>query len=160
MTGPYAGGSEGFVDAWRQRRAAADPRYLFGIGFGADSNGLGAQGMPRGADAENPVTYPFTGFGGVVIDKQVSGSRVYDLNVDGVAPYGLSPDSIAALPRLAGDAIAAALARGAAAPPPIPATSSGSGSAPTQTAGAPRACLEGPTPRTPSPTRSRASAAW
>src|SRR3546814_6651910 len=84
MTGPYAGGSEGFVDAWRQRRAAADPRYLFGIGFGADSNGLGAQGMPRGADAENPVTYPFTGFGGVVIDKQVSGSRVYDINVDGV----------------------------------------------------------------------------
>src|SRR3546814_6041794 len=75
MTGPYAGGSEGFVDAWRQRRAAADPRYHFGIGFGADSNGLGAQGMPRGADAENPVTYPFTGFGGVVIDKQVSGSR-------------------------------------------------------------------------------------
>src|SRR3546814_20440609 len=67
-----------------QRLAAADPRYLFGIGFGADSNGLGAQGMPRGADAENPVTYPFTGFGGVVIDKQVSGSRVYDINVDGV----------------------------------------------------------------------------
>src|SRR3546814_1028672 len=70
MTGPYAGGSEGFVDAWRQRRAAADPRYLFGIGFGADSNGLGAQGMPRGADAENPVTYPFTGFGGVVRSEE------------------------------------------------------------------------------------------
>src|SRR3546814_19408866 len=97
MAGPYAGGSEGFVDAWRQRRAAADPRYHFGIGFGADSNGLGAQGMPRGAAAANPVTYPFPGFGGVVIDKQVSGSRAYDINIDGDAPYGPYPHRIDAL---------------------------------------------------------------
>src|SRR3546814_14126457 len=72
LTGPYAGCSEGFVVAWRQRRAAADPRYLFGIGFGADSNGLDAQVMPRGADVENPAPYPFPGVGVVGIDSQVS----------------------------------------------------------------------------------------
>ena len=31
-----------------------------GFGFGADMNGLGAQGNPRGAASPNPVTYPFT----------------------------------------------------------------------------------------------------
>ena len=32
-------------------------------------NGLGAQGDPRGADAPNPVTYPFTGLGGVTVQQ-------------------------------------------------------------------------------------------
>ena len=45
----------------------ADPRYYFGFGYGADINGLGAQGDPRGADVANPVTYPFTGLGGVTV---------------------------------------------------------------------------------------------
>ena len=65
-----------------------------GIGFGADINGLGAQGDPRGADVANPVTYPFTGLGGVTVDQQHAGERVYDINVDGVAQYGLYPDWI------------------------------------------------------------------
>ncbi|MGH9274884.1 MAG: hypothetical protein ACRDZU_09580, partial [Acidimicrobiales bacterium] len=108
---PYAGGSTGFVQAWRDRKATADDRYLFGIGYGADSNGLGSQGGPR-VGAENPVTYPFTGLGGVVIDQQVSGSRVYDINVDGVAHYGLYPDWIEDLRMQAGDEIVEDLARG------------------------------------------------
>ena len=110
---PYAGGSAGFVDAWRDRKATADPRYPFGIGYGADSNGLGTQGGPRSNASENPVTYPFTGLGGVVIDQQVSGERVYDINVDGVAHYGLYPDWIEDLRMQAGDEIVADLARGA-----------------------------------------------
>ncbi len=89
---PYAGDSTGFVDKWRQHLTWADPRYYFGFGYGADINGLGAQGDPRGADAENPVTYPFKGWGGVTVKQQRSGERVYDLNVDGVAHYGLYPD--------------------------------------------------------------------
>ena len=95
-----------------QRKATADPRYLFGIGYGADANGLGAQGGPRVGAAKNPVTYPFTGLGGVVIDRQVSGSRVYDINVDGVAHYGLYPDWIEDLRMQAGDEIVDDLARG------------------------------------------------
>ncbi len=89
---PYAGDSRGFVDKWRSHLEWADPRYYWGIGFGADINGLGAQGDPRGADVPNPVSYPFTGIGGVEIDKQRAGERVWDINVDGVAQYGLYPD--------------------------------------------------------------------
>jgi hypothetical protein len=89
---PYAGDSTGFVDKWRQHLTWADPRYYFGFGYGADINGLGAQGDPRGADVPNPVTYPFKGWGGVTVNQQRSGERVYDLNVDGVAHYGLYPD--------------------------------------------------------------------
>lgn len=109
---PYAGDSEGFVGKWRQHLEWADPRYYFGFGFGADINGLGAQGDPRGADADKPVTYPFTGLGGVTIDRQVSGQRVYDVNVDGVAHWGLYPDWIRDLTNLAGDDLATDMARG------------------------------------------------
>ncbi|HEU4515089.1 MAG TPA: hypothetical protein VFR87_18415 [Nocardioidaceae bacterium] len=110
---PYAGDSTGFVKKWRYHVGRADERYYFGLGFGADINGLGAQGDPRGADAKNPVTYPFKGLGGVTVRKQVSGERVYDINVDGVAHYGLYPDWVEDLRRLAGDDIAQDMARGA-----------------------------------------------
>ena len=110
---PYAGDSTGFVEKWEQHLAWADPRYYFGFGFGADINGLGAQGNARGADAPNKVTYPFDGLGGVSIDQQVSGERTYDINVDGVAHYGLYPDWIEDLRKLGGENIAEDMARGA-----------------------------------------------
>jgi hypothetical protein len=115
MTSPYAGSSESFVRAWRERRAAAGarPGVCFGIGYGGDSNGLGSQGGPRGPGAKNPVAYPFRGFGGTLIDKQRSGQRVYDINVDGVAHYGLYPDWIEDLRHLAGDQIVEDMACGA-----------------------------------------------
>ncbi|WP_110181134.1 peptidase [Nocardioides solisilvae] len=91
---PYAGDSTGFVDKWRRHLGWADPRYYFGFGFGADINGLGAQGNPRGADAVAPVSYPFTGFHGVRVDRQRAGQRTWDINLDGVAQYGLYPDWI------------------------------------------------------------------
>ena len=109
---PYAGDSTGFVDKWKQHLGWADPRYYFGFGYGADINGLGAQGNPRGADAKNKVTYPFKGLGGVTIDKNVSGQRVYDINTDGVAQYGLYPDWIEDLRRLGGQDIVDDMARG------------------------------------------------
>ncbi len=89
---PYAGDSEGFVEKWRQHLTWADPRYYFGFGYGADINGLGAQGDPRGTDVPNPVEYPIDGWFGVKVDPQVSGEREYDLNADGVSHYGLYPD--------------------------------------------------------------------
>lgn len=98
---PYAGDSTGFVEKWRRHLGWADPRYYFGFGFGADINGLGAQGNPRGADVANPVTYPFTGLGGVRIGKQQAGQRTWDINVDGVAQYGLYPDWVEDLRRVA-----------------------------------------------------------
>jgi len=116
----YAGNSTGFVDKWRTHQGWADPRYYWGFGIGADINGLGAQGGPRGADVPNPVTYPFRGFNGVRVDQQVAGERVYDLNVDGVAQYGLYPDWIQDLTLIAeasergdGEKILDDMARGA-----------------------------------------------
>ncbi|HEU5038774.1 MAG TPA: hypothetical protein VFT70_17335 [Nocardioides sp.] len=91
---PYAGDSTGFVEKWKAHVGWADKRYYWGIGYGADMNGLGAQGDPRGADVPNPVTYPFTGLGGVTVEQQHAGQRVYDINTDGVAQYGLYPDWI------------------------------------------------------------------
>jgi hypothetical protein len=110
---PYAGDSTGFVAKWKRHLTWADPRYYFGFGFGADINGLGAQGDPRpGAATHNPVTYPFKGLGGVTINKQVSGQRVYDINKDGVAQYGLYPDWVEDLRHLAGNAIVKDMSRG------------------------------------------------
>ena len=114
---PYAGDS----DRLRRRSGSststwADPRYYFGFGFGADINGLGAQGGPRGADAPNKVTYPFTGLGGVTIDQQVSGQRTYDINVDGVAHYGLYPDWIEDLRKQGGRATSSTTWRAAPRP--------------------------------------------
>jgi hypothetical protein len=115
-TAKAAGHQGGFVDKWRRHLGWADPRYYWGFGFGADINGLGAQGDPRGADVPDPVTYPFRGLGGVVVGRQHSGVRVYDVNVDGVAHYGLYPDWIEDLRHVAGrdgDAIVQDMARGA-----------------------------------------------
>ncbi len=114
---PYAGDSTGFVDKWRRHVGWADPRYYWGLGFGADINGLGAQGDPRGADVANPVTYPFKGLGGVTVKQQHAGKRVYDINTDGVAQYGLYPDWVEDLTKVAGgddgDAIFDDMSRGA-----------------------------------------------
>ncbi len=113
---PYAGDSTGFVDKWRRHLGWTDERFYFGFGFGSDMNGFGAQGDPRGAGASDPVTYPFDGLGGVTIDRQRSGQRVFDINSDGVAHYGLYPDWVEDAEHVAGadgTALGADLARGA-----------------------------------------------
>jgi len=114
VVGPYAGGSEDFVAYWQEARAKRDPRFFFGVGYGSDINGLGAQGPPRAGAASNPVRYPFRTFdGGTVMDRQRSGSRVYDINTDGVDHYGLYPDWVEDVRVLAGPQIVTDLANGA-----------------------------------------------
>ncbi len=103
MVGPYAGASTSFVADWRVAREDRDPRYTFGVGYGSDWNGLGAQGPPRPDAASNPVTYPFRSFdGGTTFQQQTSGTRTYDINKDGVAHYGLYPDWIEDVRRVGG----------------------------------------------------------
>jgi hypothetical protein len=109
---PMAGGSSGFVGKWRDHRRWGDDRYYYGIGFGSDINGFATQGGPRGEDVEDPVVYPFEGFGGAVVDRQVSGERVFDVNREGVAHYGLYPDWVEDLRVQAGEAIVDDLERG------------------------------------------------
>lgn len=111
---PITTSPESFIEEWRELRAAADPRFRFGIGYGADTNGFHAQPGPRGADRPNPVTYPFKSLdGSITFDRQVSGQRVYDVNADGVAQYGLHPDWMQQLKLLAGEPIADDLMNGA-----------------------------------------------
>jgi microsomal dipeptidase-like Zn-dependent dipeptidase len=110
VVSPYASASPGFVRDWEVLRPLAPDRYLFGVGFGADSNGLG--GQPTARKGPDPVRYPFAGFGGTTISRQVTGQRTFDVNVDGVAHYGLYPDWIEDLRHLAGDEILGDLERG------------------------------------------------
>jgi hypothetical protein len=93
---PHAGSPEGFIGKWMRHRAWMDDRFYWGFGYGADTNGFSTQGGPRAstADGAPAVRYPFTGLGGVTIDRQVSGERTFDINSDGVAHYGLYPDWI------------------------------------------------------------------
>ncbi|MDN5895245.1 MAG: hypothetical protein L0H93_14630 [Nocardioides sp.] len=106
---PMAGDSTGFLKKWQRHLGWADKRFFFGFGYGADINGLAEQGTPRAADAKDKVTYPITGLGGVRIDRQRSGERVYDVNVDGVSHYGLYPDWVEDLRKLGGKEDGAAI---------------------------------------------------
>lgn len=98
---PYAGGTKGFLAAWKAIKPTRDKRFHFGFGWGADMNGFGGQGGPRGGP--DPVTYPFRSFdGGVTFTKQVTGQRTFDINTDGVAHYGLYPDWLQDLRNIGG----------------------------------------------------------
>ena len=87
-----------FADRWAQRREWADEQLPdgieFGMGYGADTDGLAAQPGPR-TDPAQPLAYD-GGFrapiGDVTLYQQVSGLHPYDINTDGVAHYGLYAD--------------------------------------------------------------------
>ncbi len=111
---PYAGDSTSFVKEWRALKPLADKRYYWGFGYGADMNGFGSQGDARPDAAKNPVTYPFKSFDGKqTIDKLRTGQRTWDINTDGVANYGLYPDWVEDLRKIAGDEIVKDMGRGA-----------------------------------------------
>ncbi|HEY0975784.1 MAG TPA: hypothetical protein VGE57_14945 [Solimonas sp.] len=91
------------------QRLAAVHREIFGdtrrfaTGLGSDINGIHVQAAPRADAAQRPLQYPFTSYDGrVVFERQVTGERVFDLNTDGVAHYGLYPDYLADLQQLPG----------------------------------------------------------
>jgi hypothetical protein len=114
LVGPISNVATHFADEWRVARANRDTRFFFGTPFGSDINGLHAQPEPRSGAAQNPVVYPFRSFdGGSVIDRQHSGTRVYDINSDGVDHYGLYPDWIEDLRKVAGKQIVDDMANGA-----------------------------------------------
>lgn len=93
--------SESFVDQWRDVRSANGGAAL-GVAYGADMNGLGKQAPPRPGANRNPVRYPFRAQNGATMFRQVSGTKAFDVNVDGTAHYGLIPDWIESLRLAAG----------------------------------------------------------
>ncbi len=113
LLSPYGRDAEVYADSWKRVRSTRQAGF-FGIGYGSDSNGLGNQPGPRPGAAASPVVYPYTTFdGGTTMAKQPAGPRTFDVNVDGVANYGLFPDYIQDLRTLAGDQIVDDMANGA-----------------------------------------------
>ena len=114
VTTPAPKDSEGFVGKWKDTKNAYRGRQYFGIGIGADQNGLANQGGPRGLDTGNPVEYPFKSLdGSTTVYRQVSGDRTFDINTDGVSHYGLYADWWEDLRQIAGKPIIRDLNRGA-----------------------------------------------
>lgn len=84
------------VDYIQKLSALYPPGKAPASGFGSDINGIHQQADPRPDAAGKPLVYPFKSpMGDVVFERQKTGQRVYDLNTDGVAHYGLYPDYIA-----------------------------------------------------------------
>lgn len=95
-------GEPDFVSEWRANNALPNGSQITGYGYGSDVNGLAPQAPARLNAAASPLKYPFTAPNGVVFQKQSYGSKVYDLNIDGVAQYGLYADWVADLVKQAG----------------------------------------------------------
>jgi microsomal dipeptidase-like Zn-dependent dipeptidase len=81
-----------------------------GVALGSDFMGIAGHVGPRFGNgacgghadqraaqlvANKPLAYPFTLAGFGTFDKQVSGQKTYDFNVDGLAHIGLLPDMVA-----------------------------------------------------------------
>jgi len=111
MVGGRANDVEGFVEDYEKYSPMKSDDFFFGWGYGPDANGLG--NLPSPSEDANPVTYPFKTFeGGVTLDQQVSGQRVYDVNTDGTAHYGLIPDWVEDVRLAGGNDIARDMFRG------------------------------------------------
>jgi microsomal dipeptidase-like Zn-dependent dipeptidase len=70
------------------------------VGLGTDTNGFSSLPGPPPDAKTNPLHYPFTSYdGSVTFSREQTGTRVFDLNKDGVAHYGLIPDLLADMQR-------------------------------------------------------------
>jgi microsomal dipeptidase-like Zn-dependent dipeptidase len=83
----------------RQRRFAASGPFA-GVGIGTDTGGFADLPGPRTDARLGPLRYPFRSVDGrVTFSRQRTGTRVFDLNADGVAHYGLMADLLADVER-------------------------------------------------------------
>jgi len=79
-------------------------RHFFGVPLGTDTGGFSSLPGPRPDAGQSPLRYPFSSYrGDVELGRQRSGDRVYDLNSDGVAHYGLMADLLADMQQQTGD---------------------------------------------------------
>ncbi|GAB4086715.1 hypothetical protein GCM10028784_33450 [Myceligenerans cantabricum] len=105
----YGHDTEDLIAEYERTATAREAHGIDGVGFGFDMNGFG--GTPDPSDGR--VTYPFTSLdGGSTLDRQVTGERVWDVNEDGVAHYGLVPDYLEDLRVTGGETLAADVLRG------------------------------------------------
>jgi hypothetical protein len=77
-------------------RAVATPGRFLGVGLGTDTGGFASSPGPDPDAATHPLAYPFrSADGAMTFARERTGTRVFDLNKDGVAHYGLYPDLLA-----------------------------------------------------------------
>jgi microsomal dipeptidase-like Zn-dependent dipeptidase len=87
-----------------------DRSRYFGVGIGTDTGGLSSLPGPRADAAQHPLRYPFKSYDGkVTFTREVTGTRTFDLNTDGVAQYGLMADLLADMQQQPGGRQALAL---------------------------------------------------
>ena len=110
VVAPRTDDAASFVKDWLRHKDWATKQapkgYVFGMGYGADTNGLGGQPGPR-TKAKTKVDYAkgFTSaVGNVKIKQQTSGLRTFDINTEGVSEYGMFADWFQEL-RLAADEV-------------------------------------------------------
>jgi microsomal dipeptidase-like Zn-dependent dipeptidase len=114
MVTQYGHESDDFAAEWQRTKALREQYGIAGYGYGLDTNGMGALPGPRANNSGNPVTYPFSTFdGSTSLDRQQTGERTWDVNKEGVANYGLVPDWIEDMRKVAGDDIVRDMAGGA-----------------------------------------------
>lgn len=95
VVAPRTADAHGFVDRWATHKAwfeqHAPEDAPFGLGYGADTNGLGGQpgASPNQPDYVNGFDAPI---GGVRLYQQTSGLRTFDAASEGVSHYGLFAD--------------------------------------------------------------------
>ncbi|GGS27492.1 discoidin domain-containing protein [Actinokineospora fastidiosa] len=112
MVAQYGHGAGAFAEEWRRSEPVRDQYGVDGYGFGIDANGIG--GLPGPRAGGDPVTYPFTSADGSVrVERYTMGERTWDMNTDGMAHYGLMPDWIEDIRKVAGAEIVDDLVRGA-----------------------------------------------
>ena len=70
------------------------PHERLGVALGTDVGGFSSLPGPRADAARAPLRYPFRS-AGFTFGRQRTGTRVFDLNADGVAHYGLVADLLA-----------------------------------------------------------------
>jgi len=111
---PIAGSSPAaFVAQWQADLTIRNKRFDNGTGFGygADMNGLSEQSEPTSG---TPISYPFTSYDGrVTFTREQWGQRVFDINRDGVANYGMYADWLQELRTIAGRPILTDMFHGA-----------------------------------------------
>ncbi|MGL4306709.1 MAG: hypothetical protein ACRCSF_11190 [Mycobacteriaceae bacterium] len=106
----YGGGSEGFINEAHEEQHLRE-EYGVGYGYGMDMNGFGAH--PDGRADTNPTQYPFnSATGDATLTRQRTGDREWDINIDGLAHYGLVPDWLEEMRTHGGDDVVKQMLRG------------------------------------------------
>ncbi|HVU61155.1 MAG TPA: hypothetical protein VHD58_05800 [Mycobacteriales bacterium] len=97
----------GMIKRIRSLARDAAGGHVIGVPFGTDVGGFAS--LPAPDATKYRLRYPSTAYNGVRFARERTGRKVFDINSDGVAHYGLMPDLLAQTQREPGGRAAMAL---------------------------------------------------